>query len=182
MPDFRRNLIPGASYFLTIVTYQRRPLFKEQFAKDLFWQVMEIIETRYPFKNEVFCLLPDHFHCIWTLPEDDHDYSKRVKELKRIFSLMVPQDHKPDPKTLSASRQKRHEGGLWHRRFWEHTIRSQEDYNRIMDYIHWNPVKHGYTDSPYLWEGSSFQRYVELGIYPPDWQSEHSLPSTTSHP
>jgi putative transposase len=171
MTNYRRNRVPGGSYFLTVVTYQRKKIFAEDFARILFWEVFENVQQKYPFQNSVYCLLPDHFHCIWTLPEGDSDYSTRMKELKRLFSRKYPKIYRDDPATLSYSRQKRGEGAIWHRRFWEHTIRDQADFNRCMNYIHWNPVKHKYVESPYLWKDSSFHQYVEKGIYPKEQQN-----------
>lgn len=170
MPNYRRNFIPGGTYFFTIVTYNRKPIFKNNEAKKLLWQIYLEVQKQKPFTSEVFCLLPDHLHCIWTLPEADFNYSLRIKEIKRIFTFKYQQIFSMKQMEISNSRKKKKEGMIWQRRFWEHTIRDSNEYSWYMDYIHWNPVKHGYVDSPDEWEFTSFHRYVSDGIYPPGWE------------
>ena len=123
---------------------------------------------KHPFTTDAICLLPDHIHCIWTLPEGDVDYSLRWKEIKRRFShrfrnisevLDMP----------NQSRQKKLELTIWQRRFWEHTIRDETDLENHLHYIHYNPVKHGLVSKQGHWEWSSFRRYVRMGLYEPDW-------------
>ena len=109
-------------------------------------------------------VLPDHIHCIWTLPEGDSDFSTRWNILKGAFTKTIEKGER-----ISASRKSRQERGVWQRRFWEHCIRDQEDYNRHIDYIHWNPVRHHWIKNVSDWQHSSFQRYVEKGIYPANW-------------
>ena len=103
-------------------------------------------------------LLPDHIHCIWKLPEGNHDYSGRWREIKKRVS-----------RHLDAHTDRRKERGLWQRRFWEHLIRDEEDWRRHVDYIHYNPVKHGLVKRVSEWPWSSFARAVERGWYPADW-------------
>lgn len=111
-------------------------------------------------------LLPDHLHCAWTLPEGDADYAARWNIIKRLVSqetrALIPEDGNP-------VRVRRRELGLWQRRFWEHQIRDEGDLARHVDYIHWNPVKHGYVEAVRDWPYSSFHRFVEKGVYPWDW-------------
>jgi putative transposase len=108
--------------------------------------------------------LPNHLHCIWTLPKDDTDYSTRWRLIKTLFSRSIlPGEH------LSARRRKKQERGIWQRRFWEHTIRDQRDFEKHVDYIHYNPVKHGLVKRVADWEYSSFQRFVQSGVYPLEW-------------
>lgn len=113
-------------------------------------------------------LLPDHFHCLWTLPPEDSDFSMRMRLIKRF----VTKHYKTKldiPWQVSVSRQKRQEGNLWQRRFWEHWIRDEEDFAKHCDYIHYNPVKHGLCDAPKNWQFSTFGRFVAQGIYSLDW-------------
>jgi putative transposase len=119
---------------------------------------------RRPFLVEAVVVLPDHLHCVWTLPPGDADFSTRWNLLKGHFSRSVAKYER-----ISRSREKRRERGLWQRRFWEHCVRDQEDFNRHLDYIHWNPVKHGWAKQVADWPYSSFHRYVARGIYPPNW-------------
>lgn len=97
-----------------------------------------------------------------SLPEDDDNYSIRWQTFKVLFSKNIPKDHQSH---RSASRIKKRELGVWQRRFWEHRLRDDNDFKRHMDYIHFNPVKHGYVTKAQDWEYSTFHRYVKLGIY-----------------
>jgi putative transposase len=109
-------------------------------------------------------ILPDHLHTIWTLPDGDHDFSQRWRQIKSAFSREIAKEER-----ISQSRLRKQERGIWQRRFWEHVIRDEEDFNRHVDYIHINPVKHGYIQKVADWPYSSFHQYVRLGILPVDW-------------
>lgn len=126
------------------------------------------VHKRFPFEVEAICLLPDHIHCIWTLPEEDEDYSRRWKEIKRLFTKGYLEEIGPG-EYRNESRKKRGEAAIWQRRFWEHAIRDESDLSRHIDYIHFNPVKHGLVQAPRDWAWSSFHRYVKMGYYDPDW-------------
>lgn len=166
MATFRRSTVPGATYFFTVNTYQRQPVLTQPpFYAALKESVRSVISER-PFIIEAFVLLPDHLHCIWTLPDNDADYATRRSMIKRRVSQKV-RDLVEPPR--SQSRQVRGELGLWQRRFWEHQIRDDADRERHVDYIHWNPVKHGYTKQVRDWPYSSFHRFVARGQYPLDW-------------
>ena len=114
------------------------------------------------------CLLPEHLHCIWSLPEGDADYSKGWKEIKRKFTRGYLLEVGPGGER-NASRVRRGEAAVWQRRFWEHTMRDEGDLNRHLDYIHYNPVKHGLVKNVSDWPWSSFHRYVREGCYAEDW-------------
>ena len=122
------------------------------------------VQKQYPFETVAVCVLPNHIHAIWTLPPDDADYSLRWRLIKTKFSA-----HFPRAENLSASKQRRHERGIWQRRFYEHTVRDETDLQRCADYIHFNPVKHGLCDNVRDWAFSSFHRYVRDGWLPLDW-------------
>ena len=129
-------------------------------------------ETRQerPFKTLAAVLLWDHVHCIWTLPVGDDDYSTRWKEMKADFTkrwLAMGGTELP----VSDSRKARGERGIWQRRFWEHTMLEEADIEARLDYVHYNPVKHGYVKRPWDWPWSTFRQYVGLGHYPRDWGS-----------
>ncbi len=111
-------------------------------------------------------ILPDHLHTIWTLPDDDSEFSTRWKRIKATFSRHYQGYIIED---ISESMRRKKEKGIWQRRFWEHMIRDQTDFNRHCDYIHYNPVKHGLVNSPLEWKHSSFRKFVEKGLYPTDW-------------
>jgi len=123
---------------------------------------------------DAICLLPDHLHCMWTLPENDSDFSTRWALVKIGFTRLYTaacgsKSNGGHGLPGTASRKKKREASLWQRRFWEHLIRNEKDYYEHLDYIHFNPVKHGYVKRPRDWEWSTFQKYVKKDIYPPDW-------------
>jgi putative transposase len=109
-------------------------------------------------------VLPDHLHCVWTLPPGDADFSNRWKAIKIRFVQAIP-----DTERRSAVRAACGERAIWQRRFWEHAIRDETDYARHVDYVHFNPVKHGHVQRVADWPYSSFRRWVAAGRYPPDW-------------
>jgi putative transposase len=122
------------------------------------------VKQRKPFHIDAIVIMPDHLHVIWTLPPDDGNYSVRWNMLKGRFSRAI------DPgERISNSRRKRRERGIWQRRLWAHLIENQDDYNRHVDYIHWNPVKHGHVKNVSDWPYSSFHRFVKQGIYEKNW-------------
>jgi putative transposase len=158
MPNYRRVYIPGGCYFFTLVTFQRRRLLgtAEQIA--LLREAFRRVQATRPFAIEAAVVLPDHLHCIWRLPPDDADYSGRWREIKKAFSSAVG--------LPSDARRVR---PVWQRRFWEHAIRDDEDRRRHLDYIHYNPVRHGLVSRAADWPFSSFRRAVACGWYPADW-------------
>jgi putative transposase len=126
------------------------------------------IRAKWPFDLTGIVLLPDHLHTIWTLPPGDVAFSRRWWRIKGEFTALFLKGGGSEGK-CSASRRKRKERGVWQRRFWEHAIRDENDFERHMDYLHYNPVKHGLVGRPCDWPYSSFHRWVQMGIYPPDW-------------
>jgi len=166
MATFRRLLTPGATWFFTLVTLNRRPLLTRPAVLDALRSSFREVRHEQPFTLDAIVILPDHLHCIWTLPESDRDYARRWSILKRRVSQRVREQL---PVANSTSQIARRELGLWQRRFWEHQIRDDADLVRHMDYLHWNPVKHGLVARVADWPWSSFHRHVEHGIYSPDW-------------
>jgi len=168
MPEYRRSLIRGGTFFFTVVTYRRQPILTSLQARTIPHLAWDKVNQRFPFVTNAICLLPDHIHCIWTLPEGDTNYAIRWGEIKKQFTKAYHRQigHGEQP---NLSRLTRGESTIWQRRFWEHTIRDQDDYHRHLDYIHYNPIKHGYVTKAVDWEWSSFNRYVEKGIYDKDW-------------
>jgi putative transposase len=168
MPFYRRLYVPGSIYFFTVVTYQRRKFLTTEFARNILHQAFRNTQLRYPFEVVAICLLPDHIHCLWQLPENDWNFSIRWASIKGIFSrnylLMGGEDG-----VRSISRIAHREAGIWQRRFWEHCIRDEDDLERHFDYIHYNPVHHGYVDVVEKWPWSTFHRYIEKGHYAITW-------------
>jgi putative transposase len=168
MPDYRRWYVPGGTFFFTLVACNRHPLFEGPVARRIFGKVLRDIRAEMPFEVVAIVLLWDHLHTIWTLPPGDDDYSTRWKKLKGKFTRRwLKAGGKEMP--LSASRKARGERGIWQRRFWEHTSLEEGDLEAHLDYIHYNPVKHGYVQRPWDWPFSSFRRYVGLGQYGDNW-------------
>jgi putative transposase len=131
---------------------------------DLLRESLRKVKAVHPFRIDAMVVLPEHLHCIWTLPPGDADYGTRWGLIKAGFSRGVS-----SPEARSKSRKKRGERGIWQRRFWEHTIRGEQDFQRHFDYIHWNPVKHGLVERVADWPYSTFHRYALQGILPVDW-------------
>jgi putative transposase len=165
---YRRALIPGGTFFFTVVTHNRMPLLARDDRVALLRDAFRYVMQRHPFQLEACVILPDHLHAIWTLPEDDHDYSTRWRLIKSYFSHRF-QDK---PQIPSSSRAAKQEKTVWQRRYWEHSIRDDADYAHHLNYIHYNPVKHGLASSPWEWPYSSFRQWVNKGVYTPDWGCE----------
>jgi putative transposase len=172
MTNYRRNFVPGGTYFFTVNLADRRLALLAAHITEL-RAAFRDVRSQHPFGLEAVVVLPDHLHCIWTLPEDDDAYGRRWRLIKSIFSRSIPGGER-----VSQSRAGKGERGIWQRRYWEHTIRDEADYARHMDYIHFNPVKHGYVTRVKDWPYSSFHRLVRLGIYPEDWGGVVTTDST----
>jgi putative transposase len=163
MTNYRRNRIPGGTYCFTVNLLDRRSRLLVDRIDALRAAVRHVRKAR-PFHIDAWVVLPEHMHCLLTLPDGDADYSTRLRLIKTKLSRSVAAGEARSP-----SRAARKERGIWQRRFWEHTIRDDADYAAHMDYIHFNPVHHGLTTSAADWEFSTFRRCVALGMYPADW-------------
>ena len=156
MSDYRRLYISGGCYFFTLVTHRRQPVLTGSLIPHL-RSALQSALMRMPFRIQAVVILPDHLHCMWSLPPGDADYSRRWQFVKSSFVRRVKRDG------LEARLP------VWQPRYWEHWLRDEADLQRHLDYIHYNPVKHGYTDRPSDWPWSSFSKYVQRGFYPLDW-------------
>jgi len=168
MPNYRRVYQPGGTFFFTLVTNNRLKIFQDAQARSLLRQSIRQVQADRPFDVLALVLMPDHLHCIWRLPQDDADYSPRWACIKKGFTrswLMAGGGGSAIP----AYREKLREKGVWQRRFWEHTIKSEDDFIKHVNYIHYNPVKHNLVACPHLWPYSSFPRWVKDGYYKIDW-------------
>ena len=162
MPRYIRARIKGSIFFFTVVLADRQShLLVTEIGR--FREVYRGVKQRRPFETIAICILPDHLHAIWALPEEDADFSTRWNLIKSGFSRGL------DPMSRSPSKVNKREKGIWQRRFWEHAIRDDTDLERHVDYIHFNPVKHGHVTRVADWPHSSFHRYVERGVLAADW-------------
>ena len=163
MANYRRNFLAGGTYFFTVnLAGRRRALLTEHIG--LLRASFRVVRARHPFMIEAAVILPDHLHMVWTLPESDSNFSGRWRLIKSAFSHSLLRGE-----PVSASRSAKGERGIWQRRYWEHKVRDEDDFVRHLDYIHFNPVKHGHVARVHDWPHSSFHRWVRLGAYPKDW-------------
>ena len=167
MPNYIRADAPGATFFFTVNLHDRGARYLVDHVAELRSCVAQVKE-KHPFDIDAMVVLPEHIHALWRLPVDDGDYSTRWMLLKQAFTrrleelgVLAPAGAKP--------RGKKGERALWQRRFWEHRIRDEDDLNRHVDYIHFNPVKHGWVLRARDWPYSSLHRYVREGKLPADW-------------
>jgi putative transposase len=163
MTNYRRFRVPGGIYFFTLRLEDHAGTLLTDHIDPL-RAAFRAVRTRHPFEIDAIVILPSHLHCLWSLPENDSDYSLRWRQIKSNFSRAIPADE-----TISPSRRRKNERGIWQRRFWEHTIRDDRGYATRFDYIHYNPVKHGFVSRVKDWPYSSFHRCVRLGVYSEDW-------------
>jgi putative transposase len=166
MRTYTRLWIPGGVYFFTL-TLDRR--INNTLLIDRIGDLRRaVVATKlsHPFEIEAITILPEHLHSIWRLPADDHDFATRWRLIKSRFSRSIAATE-----AISRSRIRKGERQIWQRRYWEHAIRDQRDFDKHVDYIHFNPVKHGHVSKVRDWPYSSFHRYVRDGVYPSDWAS-----------
>ena len=168
MPNYRRWYQPGGTYFFTVVTARRAKIFQDEKARLLLRQSIRECHTLWPFEIAAFVLLPDHLHTIWSLPRGASDYSARWGFIKKQFTKgWIAAGGEEQPLSRSALSNRRR--GVFQRKFWEHLIRDEDDFERHLDYIHYNPVKHGLVDDPKDWPYSTFHRWVKRGVYEENW-------------
>jgi putative transposase len=163
MPRYIRALVPGGTFFFTVALLERhRRLLTDHI--DALREAFAAARAERPFVIDAIVVLPDHLHCIWTLPPDDADFPARWHAIKSAFSRSIPKGER-----LSPRRTAKGERGIWQRRYWEHAIRDETDFERHADYIHYNPVKHGHARCAADWPYSSFRHYVQRGVYALEW-------------
>ena len=163
---YRRSMAEGGTWFFTVNLADRRQDYLTRHI-DVLRQVVRQVRNRHPFEIVAMVVLPDHFHAVWALPQGDADYATRVALIKAAFSRNLPKVER-----IRESRERKRERGIWQRRYWEHQIRDAADLQAHVDYIHYNPVKHGHVERVADWPYSSFHRYVRHGWLPADWAGE----------
>lgn len=166
---YRRTFQPGGTYFLTLVTHRRAPIFGDPQAIERYRRALEKVQIQRPFTIDAQVILQDHIHTLWTLPQGDSDYATRVRLIKTYCTKSGELRHaKPE---RSESRASKGEQSVWQRRYWEHTIRDEVDFQAHLDYIHFNPVKHGFVTAARDWPYSTFKDWVARGVYEEWWGS-----------
>jgi putative transposase len=162
MPNYRRAKGNAGTFFFTVVLADRSSILLVE-EIDRLRKAYRAVRDRRPFETIAICILPDHIHAIWALPEDDPDFSTRWNLIKSGFSRSIAEQPR------SQSKMSKREKGVWQRRYWEHAVRDDADLERHIDYIHFNPVKHGHVTGVVDWPHTSFHRFVERGLLPSDW-------------
>ena len=164
MTNYRRAKFCGGYYFFTMVTYKRRCFLVDDLSRTCLRNAWRDVRRNRPFEVVAFCLLSNHLHCVWRLPEGDNDFSQRWMLIKKGFThrYLRAGGHES---IQSHSREKKRERGVWQRRFWEHQIRDEQDLQKHIDYIHYNPVKHGIVKAVEDWPWSTYHRFVREGFY-----------------
>jgi putative transposase len=163
---YRRARVPGGTYFFTVNLADRsRRLLTERI--ESLREAVRQVKCRHPFQSVAWVVLPDHMHAVWTLPPGDADYSTRWSLIKAAFSRALPREE-----DIRPSRLRKGERGVWQQRFWEHLVRDSDDLQRHIDYVHFNPVKHGHAARASDWPSSSIHRYIHQGALALDWASE----------
>jgi putative transposase len=174
MSRYRRNYVPGGTYFFTVVTRGRRPFLTDELSRLFLRNAIDKVRKKLPFEIVAWVLLPDHLHAIWTLPPREDDYSTRWRQIKEAFTRKYLRGKSGSKST--SSRIKKQEQDVWQRRFWEHTVEDEEDLKRCVDYIHWNPKKHGLVGAVCDWKWSTFHRFVDEGEYTRNWGRKDPTP------
>jgi putative transposase len=151
-----------------VVAYRRQSILCNETIRNALRKAIETVRVSRPFVIDAWVLLPDHLHCVWTLPDGDADFSTRWMIIKRTVSLACGEAYRRTD-WMTASKLNHRESTIWQRRFWEHQIRNQEDFARHVDYIHFNPVKHGHVQQVADWPYSTFHHHVQNGVYANDW-------------
>jgi putative transposase len=160
MPRFRRYYLSNSPIFITCVTHNRIPYLQGDENLRLFWEVLKNVQQIHPFHLQSYVIMPNHFHWIMELPENEVNFSTVMHSVKNNFTRLLKQKMGvPNPVSHP----------VWQKRFWDHIIRDDDDFQMHFDYIHWNPVKHGYARKPEDWEQSSFRFWCEKGAYPAQW-------------
>ena len=161
---YRRARVAGGCYFFTVVTFRRCKLFADEYAVSVLRDAFRVVMVRRPFVMNAAVVLPDHMHCIWTLPENDADFAGRWRLIKTSVTKKLS-----DYAATRLIRPTQSPRSVWQHRYWEHLIRDDDDYRAHIDYVHYNPVKHGHVRRPLDWRYSSIHRYVADGSLPTDW-------------
>jgi putative transposase len=158
MPNYRRLYLPGQPVFITAVTYKRRRIFTTKQCIQLLLSTINAVNVLRPFDMLAYVVMPDHIHLLIKTPEDSPNYSPIISSIKRNFIRNYRKDVDADDSSP-----------IWQSRFWDHVIKDDDDFEKHLDYIHWNPVKHGFVDDPIKWQWSTFLKWHGDGFYDDTW-------------
>lgn len=165
---YRRADVKGGTYFFTVnLADRKRTLLVDKFK--ILRLVINNVKKQHPFQLDAMVVLPEHLHAILTLPVDDNDFAKRWMLIKTGFSRQLPKQER-----INDSRKSKGERGIWQRRYWEHVIRDELDFERHVNYIHYNPVKHGHVKRAIDWPHSTIHEYIRKGILDKNWAYEEN--------
>jgi putative transposase len=165
--NFRRYYIPGSAVFITQVVQGREPVFNDARNMDLLREILRHVRELHPFSMLGYIFLPDHFHMIMQ-PTGESNFSDIMHSLKPNFT----REYKKQLGLSSSQSMK-----FWQKRFWDHVIRDDKDFENHLHYIHFNPVKHGYIKDPRDWQDSSYIEWEKRGLYPAafDWDEPRNF-------
>jgi putative transposase len=162
MVNYRRSHVAGGTFFFTVNLLDRQKTLLVEHI-DLLRRIVIDVRVKLPFVIDAMVVLPDHWHAVWTLPSDDFNYAERLRLIKARFTTQLLKAG------VNVAKDSRGEYKLWQKRYWEHTIRDDQDFEAHVNYVHINPVKHGYVARAIDWPHSTIHRYIKNGILPKDW-------------
>ncbi|SDH85648.1 putative transposase [Pseudomonas flavescens] len=170
MPGYRRAFRSGATWFFTVALLRRGDNDLLLRHIDELRHAIRRVHRLHPFGIDAWVVLPEHMHCVWTLPPGDHARPLRWRLIKRFFCSALPAD------TYRAMlRLPRAQRGVWQRCYCEHRIRNEEEFRWHVDYVHNNPLRHGLVRQVRDWPHSTFHRDVRNGLYSPDWAGSDAI-------
>ncbi|MBI3771672.1 MAG: transposase [Gammaproteobacteria bacterium] len=172
MVAYRRSRVAGGTYFFTVTLRDRASRRLVEHVAEL-REIIRVVMRERPMNIDAMVVMPDHLHAVWTLPPGDEDYAGRWRMIKSRYTRTLARAG------VEMMRNEKGEYDLWQRRYWEHTVRDEKDLERCVDYIHYNPVKHGWAKRVNEWPYSTLHRYVQKGIYPVDWAGAVNEPNET---
>jgi len=162
MVQYRRSRVAGGTFFFTVNLHDRRHRLLVDHA-DALRNIVRAIQTESPFVIDAMVVLPDHWHAVWTLPLEDAAYARRIQRIKAHFTRHLVRAG------VNLAIDKRGEYLLWQKRFWEHTVRNERDFEAHVNYVHINPVKHGHVTRAMDWPHSTLHRYIKMGLLAANW-------------
>ena len=166
--NYKRVFVLNSYVHLIVVAYNRKDIFIENI--ELLRVSFKNAKQFFDFEIIAICVLSNHIHMILN-PKNIHEYPKIITSIKHYFS----RHYDVGVETPTYGYVNKGEKGVFQRRYFEHTICSQEELNNHINYIHYNPVKHGYVKNVKDWKYSSFHKFVEDKFYDNNWGSSADI-------